>query len=204
MKRRGVVMRGIALLTLVAFVTGCSTVVPERLATPEEAFPDKDVKTVPGDVPVDSTKKATFEASFEDVWRAANMGAAQAQLNIQTSQKSKGLILATTVKQITHSYWGNQGLKDLHTYAIVVRETGPKSTEVQVFTRMQSACEKTTVLAMIIEVVTIVMILIPPFQIAQNSACDDKATVHWATDKIQEIDQVMTFTRSNLLAAGAM
>lgn len=203
-------VRAITLFTLACFVTSCLSLYPEQFAGPPQVYPDQDLKVGPSaGAPPDAIKKGSFDAPFEDVWRAVNAGTAQAQLNIESSQKKSGIILATKLKS-------GQGppnlnfpnMRSKYTYAIFVKEVSAKVTDVNMEAKVQSHCVKRSFGSYLVMVLTVIGILFIPFGIAEDSKCEHEVGVpHWATGQEsseEEMTQTMALIRNNLIAAGAL
>jgi len=209
-------MRMISLIVLVFFLSGCTVTVPERFATLQEAYPPNESLTPPPDAPPDSYKKGTFAAPFEDVFRAVNVAASQAQLNVESTDKRKGQILATRFAQVQpRGFSGDYSLKTFastYSYMIAVSEKGPKTTEVLASSKVQITCERVTALGWIGRTLAVpltfgLMLVVLPFQIRDDNRCADLSTAQWATGELssqQELDRLLIFTRNNLIAAGAL
>lgn len=211
MREPGSLMRLLSLITLACFVTSCGSVIPERFATVKEAFPPNSLPSSQTDFPPETTVKATFAAPYADVFRAVMVGATQAQFNIETEDKSKGIILATRVFNAPPPA-GLGGLdfpssKHRYYYGILIKEEGPKSIAVQVVAKRQLQCHTRGFGYFVVAVIGIfTMILIPSF-ISGNSDCEEFASVQLATGKHnseEQMAQLINFTRNNLIAAGAL
>jgi hypothetical protein len=207
-------MRLLSLATLVCFTTSCGAVIPERFATVKEAFPQNSLPPSQTDLPPETTVKATFAAPYVDVFRAVMVGATQAQFNVESEDKSKGIILATRVFNAPPPV-GKAGSvfpssKHRYYYGIVIKETGPKSTEVQMVAKRQLECHKfgpgDYLAASILIIVVLGLGLIYEFWTG-NDKCDTFAQVQLAAGKHnseEQMAQFITFTRNNLIAAGAL
>jgi hypothetical protein len=157
---------------------------PKQFATVEEAYPSEQAYQITPGVPSDSYKKMVFNAPYADVFRAVEVAATQVGQNIASSDKSKGLILATRVelrKWQDTPYRANPSTEGHLFYAITVKELKSRTTEVAVFVKVQASC--------------------------RGPHCGKASTLHWATGQDadgQGISQLMNFTRNNLIAAGAL
>lgn len=153
-----------------SLMAGCVGPLPELgpFATTEEAFPPSFFQSISADVPASFSQKASFEAPYEDVWRAVTAGVTQAQLNIESSQKSKGQVLATRFLPPATKYF----------FAVLVKERGSKTTDVQVVAKIQNNRFKES--------------LIPGWH------------KDYDVDSKQRLESVIIFTRNNLIAAGAL
>jgi hypothetical protein len=178
---------------------------PERFATAEEVYPPGQAYQITPEVPADSYKKAVFNAPYADVFRAVEVAATQAGQNIESSDKSKGLIL-TTRDDIQGQMYGHQPRARHLIYAITVRELQSRTTEVAVFSKVQLRCVyhgagEVSLMS------CLTLGLLIPFFYSENSNCTAMSTPHWprgnAAD-IQGLSQLINFTRNNLIAAGAL
>jgi hypothetical protein len=170
---------------------GCGTWLPERFVRPDEAYSAKEYFQNTDQLPYESFKKAVFEVPYEDVFRAASLSASQAQFNIEEERKADGLILATRTVQERPPRDAAPGNQRPHQrnyyYAIVVKEKGPKSTEVVIMAKAQGKC------------------LADP--LGSPAQCRAYAIPHWAAghdNPTQDLGQFMTFLRNNLIAAGLL
>lgn len=172
-------------------LTGCGTWLPERFVRPDEAYSAKEYLQNTDQLPYDSFKKAVFKVPYEDVFRAASVSASQAQFNVEEERKADGVILATRIIQERPPHDGAPGNQRPHQrnyyYAIVVKERGPKSTEVVIMAKAQGKC------------------LADPLM--GTAQCRAYAIPHWATvydNATQDLGQFMTFLRNNLIMAGLL
>ncbi len=204
MSRRGRLMPAVALVTACMFVAGCFTPLPEQFATPEEAFPSSQFdKGLPTDVPAESKKVVRFDATYEDVWRATTVSVSQAQLNVETAQKAKGLIHATRIVKGKRRQFPNA--KTTMTYLFLVKEEGAKSVSVHAVAKSQTECKKWTPLTWV--VLPVITFGIALLDAGHQLECVDIAEAQYAKGEFsseEELAQVITFTRNNLIAAGAM
>jgi len=209
-KKSSPTMRTISLIALVFFLSGCTVTVPERFATLQEAYPPGESLSPPPDAPPDSFKKASFEAPYEDVFRAVSVAASQAQFNVESTDKRKGSILATRVIMVQGPVNRTITEPRQYSYAIVAKEIGPKATEVMTLARVQQTCTRDSGLTWTLVSIFTFGIALPTALImypVEKIRCDNAATVQWATGPyttLQEMNQLMTFARNNLIAAGAL
>jgi len=168
---------------LICFLASCTHLYPERWATVDEAYSSQTEYKITPEVPKDSYKQAVFNAPYADVFRAVEVAATQAGQNIESSNKSKGLILTTRGE---NRAWGTGPAKDrkgdilpgFFFYAITVKELDSRTTEVVIFSKAQ-----------------------------RQSIRKIYTGLHWATGRdgdFQGLIQVINFTRNNLIAAGAL
>src|SRR3990172_4127802 len=172
-----------SLLTLLLLVS-CSAWHPARFASVQEAYVGGEHLAEPSPAPVDSRKKALFDVPYEDMYRAASVSASQAQMSIEWEDKAKGQILAVRVTkglmpQKSFMQPGNRRPQDKYFfYSIVVRERGPRSTEVSITAKTQGRC--------ITESVDLG---------GDKAECLAYSVPHWATgddNSQQELTQFMT------------
>jgi hypothetical protein len=199
------IMRIISIITVLCFLASCMTPMPERFATVNEVYPSGKSLDMPPDDQQDSIKKSTYDAPYEDVFRAVTVAATQAQFHIESTDKATGSILATRVIS---------GIKGQirHFYHIMVIEKGPKTTEVIVLNKVQSACEKASAgrwvsLVLMIPLTIGLVLLGYPEEIIRDSRCSEESSVKWATRKFSSQDSMsnlFVFTMNNLIAAGAI
>jgi len=133
------VMKVVFCFILACLLTGCLPGLSgknylERWATIEEAFPSQlGCPQIIPEMPAYSYNKVVFDAPYADVFRAVWVAVTQAGQNIESSDKSKGLILATKIEwhppNEVHRY-----------YATCVKELTSKTTEVVFFAKVQGTC----------------------------------------------------------------
>jgi hypothetical protein len=159
------------------------------------------------DVPPESQKKLVLEVPFEDAWRASIQAIVQAQFNVESSQKAKGVILGKKIKTYNRGLQGEWVYKTEYTYAVLVNETGPKTTEVRVLSKAQGSCRVHGVGMYALMIVGIITILFIPIFYSESSDCKELISVpHWAggPENEEQLTQVSSFVRNNLIAAGAL
>jgi hypothetical protein len=191
------------LIFCLCLLGGCAptaTWSPSRFAALEEAFPSERFLDSTAGIPSDSLKKNLFNAPYEDVFRAVSISASQAQMLVEKEDKKGGIILAVRTIQAPPP----PGLPDCvlalqgntrpqqrnYYYAILVKEMGPKSTEVTAVAKAQGRCIDGPCLTG------------PP-----AATCHAYASVHWAMaheNSLQELTQLMIFIRNNLIQAGLL
>jgi hypothetical protein len=135
-------------------------------------------------MPSDCHVKTSINASYADVFRAVEIAASQVGQNIESSDKSKGLILTTRVEK---RLWGGLNFHKHYEgrffYAITVKELEAKTTELAVIAKVQI------------------------LNVYGGSDCDSYTKLHFATGPSADmtgISQLINFTRNNLIAAGAL
>ena len=201
----------VLLVAVVTLVCACAPIkLPKRFATVTEVFPEPPVKSVPADVPPDSVKKGIFGAAFDDVFQAVKVGATQAQFNIEHIDGDKGVILATRTLRIRNVGGHKNEATRVFSYAILTRELGPESTEVVVLAKLQDSCIRSSAGTWAGVSCLTLGIAAPTACIAiplEKKQCEEASTVRWAADSensLQEMSQLLTFTRNNLIAAGVI
>jgi len=200
MRTSRLVLNSVLALVLIYFMlgTGCAKVLPTRFATIKEAYPTGESLQPPSQAPPDSFKKAVFEAPYEDVFRFAHVSATQALFNVESTDKAKGVILAARVAKI----FADGEHESRYHYGILVKETGPKTTEVIIATKKQTSCAKMHE-ATAGFLTCISFGILAPLAIVDASKCtEEKASLKWATDSLPEMNQFMMLIRNNLIQAG--
>jgi len=197
-------------LTYIAFFICCLCALggcggkwhPVKFATVEEAFPSANPLESTDRIPSDSIKKSLFHAPYEDVYRAVSMSVSQALMHVEKEDKKNGVILAVRTIQVPPprglpTCWDGANLAPQqrnYYYAIVVVEKGPKSTEVTAIAKAQGRCIDGPCLDFL-------------DRGESTLSCHAYASVHWATaheSSLQELIQLMTLIRNNLIAAGLL
>lgn len=179
-------------------------IVPEHYDTMNQAYLPNEIPSS-SSAPPESIKKSTFEAPFEDVFRAVTVSASQAQFNIESSDKSKGMILAERIAP-TGRVGDNNVTQTKFFHAIAVKEVGSKVTEVTILSKAQTRCgyqSAGTHVGLTILTFGIWLLFIPPM-VALDNQCKDAAKLHWDTMSLERLTQFMTFIRNNLIAAGVL
>lgn len=210
MSLTGKTMDFLTIIALLSLMTSCVAsynrqTTPKRYATNDELYPPS---VLPTEIPGYVGKATEFEAPFDDVWHAVTVSATQAQWKIHKSVKSKGVILATDPRPKEHQSYGHNEV--IAVYAIVVREKGPKVSEVLVMKRGQLDCVYFTTkwsesIGYYIGTLGLGLLVANPRPWENEEkaeACEKKSVVQWLFDS--NMEQVLTFTRNNLLAAGAL
>lgn len=197
-------IRLLSFMTILAGVVvtaGCASAIrhPQGgMASVEFVYSPLEIGSLIAKAPSQSKKATLFAASYEDVYRAAFVSASQTQINIETENKSKGLMLGTRAVEAVPPIPRCQNSERLngvslprkYFYAIVVTEKGPKSTEVLATVKVQGACWTGVC-----------------FQSVDLAECTHYSTPHWADlgeNPERELTQLMTFIRNNLIAAGVL
>jgi hypothetical protein len=199
------VMRLVSITLLITTLIGCATVDPERLASVDEAYPTKESYNATIDVPAESCKKASFNAPYDEVFRAVTVAMSGKGLNIESSDKTAGVILATSTGKIG-------GMESQIYYAAKLSRVRTNRTDVLILSKGQQKIKKPTVLGWV--VVTIGTLgLMPILYIAMGGlgeGGDSKRTeLHWTRsilgDNCQEImSAILADTRSKLYTGGSM
>lgn len=172
-------------------ISGCSigpTILPDRFMGSGDAFPSSEAATPPAEFS-EATRSSTFNAAFEDVFRAASVAASNAQLHIESEHKSSGFIVASrAVKMIPRGTDNTQPSEHIYFYAVVVRELGPKRTDVRISAKVQGRCQ---------------LSILP----GHREYCRKLSSGMWAVSQhgtTEELLRFLTFLRNNLIAAGAI
>jgi hypothetical protein len=194
---RSMMMRLCALVTLSAFLISCTEVLPEQFIRVTDVYPAGGAMNPPP--PPLSVKQAQLEAPYEDVFRAATVAAAQAQFNIEKSDKRQGLILAEQVERLPQ--YGQTGAITRY-YAIVIKETGPKASRVDIQAKAQIRCGTLSTSGWVIT--TILTLGIALIMLPTESDCRNRRELHWDATSAQQMSQFISFTRNNLIAAGVL
>jgi hypothetical protein len=153
-------------------------VIPDRLATIEEAYSSPQAYQVTPEITPGSYKKAVFNAPYADVFRAVELSSTQVGQNIESSDRAKGLILATRENK------RDNGLPRHFYYAITVKELGSKATEVVVFSKMQFKLWTN--------------------EHPASGTVEEASRLKWSGEGDGTLSQLMNFIRNNLYAAGAL
>lgn len=189
-----------AILVGVAVMAGCLSAIrhpQDGMASVESVYATSEIESLNDKAPSGSKKATLFTASYEDVYRAAFVSASQIQIDIETENKSKGLVLGTRVVEAiplvprcpNSERFNGVGLPRKYFYAIVVKEKGAKSTEVLATVKVQGACWTGLCVK------------------SADMACTHYSTPHWADlgeNPEKELTQLITFIRNNLIAAGVL
>jgi hypothetical protein len=165
-----------------------------RVMTAEEAF---DPSHTTGGPPADSIKKVVFDASYEEVFRAASIAATQAQWEIEKQDKHAGIVLAKRLvdNEPIGVSWGTERSTHVHFYRISVTELGAKQTEVAIVAKVQAHCSlmKHRLLGPSRDKID-----------KDNDYCRKLAAGMWqGVAGSAEVSQFVVFLRNNLIAAGA-
>ncbi|CAN5255699.1 hypothetical protein BH09PSE6_BH09PSE6_12590 [soil metagenome] len=181
----------------------CCPTPAAQLAEVQEVFPDAAQVSSGVGIPPEAMKTAVYEASFEDVFRVANVSASQAQLNVEDVQKKAGQIFATRSVMITFQ---QDSTAARYFYLISVKEMAAKRTQVRIAAKVQGKCER---LGAGFRAFTGVFTLgVSEIALApMASQCKDLSSPNWALDRLSaetEMAQFQTFMRNSLIAAGLM
>lgn len=192
-------MKAILLIIFILFSLiqqGCgpTSLIPQRFATFSEAYSDVGNK---GDyIPTEAYINKVYNASYDDVYRAAKISVSQSFLYVDDENYESGVIFATQlIKEIpnfetcvNHTFNLMPQQRILY-YAIVVAEIEPKKTSVSISAKTQGQCY--------------LGICIKRFQ--EN--CKAFAQVRWATgkDNAQEIlKNYIVMLDNNLIQSGIL
>lgn len=209
MRRTGLTLKMVTWAITLCFLSSCTVRVPARFLGPDEAYAPGAVTAPSPDVPFDSVKKSVFEAPYEDVFRAVSVAASQAQFNVESTDKKSGVIRATRTVAVKNRVGGGSATR-IYYYEIVVKEMGAESTEVTVFSKYQESCTRSSGFTWTMVSLLTFGIALPTALIAypvERRQCNRAAELQWATEdynSLQEMGQLMTFIRNNLIAAGVL
>jgi len=158
----------------------------------------------------DSIKKVVFDASYEEVFRAASISVAQAMWEIDKQDKAAGVLFAHRVvsEPITKNYpsVNNRCTNELYAklclpkehkyfYRVKTNELSAKQTEVVVESKLQGYCD---------------LHCTAPFGLAGRPWCNEykqscgelRAGISLKANDQPEISQFVVLLRNNLIAAG--
>lgn len=156
----------------------------------------------------DAVRRSLIAAPFADVQRAAMVAATQAQLNIEQEDKRSGVLLATRDVRAEWNPGNHNSVTDMrYAYLILVRETGPRTTEVLIASKVQANCRPYSGMERTLFAVTTLGISEAAGLGGGNARCQSIAEGMWAQGQVgsqQEMGQFMNFLRNNLIAAGAL
>jgi hypothetical protein len=204
MKKVGTFMRTVTIIVLVTFTASCATMLPKEFVGPNQAYDGGGSAGAMSQPPRSSYKKTILEAPYEDVYQALYTAATQAQVNIEVSDKDRGVILGDNI-QIAQ--WASRTVEHHYYYQILVKETGSEQTEVTIQAKAQMGCEKQGAAMYIASVILIPVGLGVVFLVQfpkQDKKCAETSIVHWDKTSSQRMSQIFTFARNNLIAAGAL
>ncbi len=203
------IMRLIASVLLVCFTAGCVSTKPERFATVQEAFPINEPLSTNG-LSHDSFRSAVYEAPFDDVFRAATTAITFADFNIESSDSANGIILASNENtyRSRNSFGGDFNRR--HSFAVVLTKKGRTSTEVTIYSKIQSTCRYMGLISSVLFIVVSagVGVLYTPVLILDYSTCSELAELHWVTEsqesKAPKMAEILTSIRQKLMTSGAL
>lgn len=160
------------------------------------------------DAEPDAVRRTLLAAPFADVQRAAMVAASQAQFNIEQEDKRGGVLLATRDVRGEWNPGNHNSVTNIrYSYLIVVREAGPRSTEVRIGAKVQADCTPYSGIGRTVFAVTTLGISEATGMGEGNARCQRMADGTWAKGQggsQQEMGQFMNFLRNNLIAAGAL
>ena len=171
---------------------------PTGLSNSGEVFKPANPAAEAEAAPAGSKRSSVFAAPYQDVYRAALVGASQNQINVENENRSRGYILGTRAIQMVplvprcanSEPLNGRALPLRYYYVISVREKGPKATEVVAAVKAQGTCWSGNC-----------------FESVDKAQCAAYSTPHWATaqeNPDEALTQLMVFIRNNLIAAGAL
>jgi hypothetical protein len=182
-------------------LSGCPSVIQHppqgRLSSVEEVFDKVNPGAEADQAPAGSKRSNTFAASYQEVFRAVVVGASQNQINIESENRARGLVLGTRAIQTippvprcpNSEQLNGRALPLKYFYVISVREKGPKTTEVVAALKAQGTCWSACL------------------ESVDLHQCKAYSVPHWATppeNPDETLTQLMVFIRNNLIAAGAL
>ncbi|CAN5269916.1 hypothetical protein BH10PSE17_BH10PSE17_28780 [soil metagenome] len=198
-------LRPFLAVCLAASLSACFTP-PKAYQSMREAYPDPQQITTTEVAPAEAAKSATYEASFEDVFRLAAPAAKQVQWRVDDAQQSAGLLYASNDARVKIDKDDDNPSASHFYYGIHIKRIAPKITQVRVVAKVQSQCVKwPTGLAVPYAVLSLGMTI--PIMMSANSQCDQASKPDWALDtRTAEpyMAQFLTALRNGLFAAGAM
>lgn len=126
-------MKNIILIIISIYISGCNLdpiIHPNKMANSTTAF-----STNNANIPSESHLKATYAASYEDVFHALTSSIPLVQIFPEKIEKSKGYIFGVRTKKV-----GREQYEVRYLYRIRVKELRAESTSVDVQTKVQSEC----------------------------------------------------------------
>jgi hypothetical protein len=158
-----------------------------------------------------ATKMALYPVSFEDAFHVADVAASQAQMEVEITDKSAGVIYATRTAMVPQ---GTGTIEQRTFYAITIQEQGKKKTQVRISAKVQRPCvaRATTPGGRLVNgVFTLgtseVMVAMGEFHTdmdEEKKKCEAIYIPHWTAGSGEEMSQFFIFMRNNLQAAGLM
>jgi hypothetical protein len=160
--------------------------------TAEEAFDPAHTSDPPSPAWI---KKVVFDASYEEVFRAATTAATQTQWEIEKQDKHAGFVFAKRLAKDTIPIAGRMETAEVsHLFRVTVTELGAKETEVAVAAKTQWFCipGKHQVFGLSKDKIK-----------EDNERCQEFREGMWESAKgLPEASQFMVFLRNNLIVAG--
>lgn len=189
-----------AICFLLVFVVSCTQTFrgPDHFAEINEVYGNALLGNLPVSAPSDSRLKVVYAAPYEDVFRAAEVSVAQAQLFVEYTNKDKGIILATRSTKVgshINNYieptMNSSGYLDSEKryYLIHVNELAAESAAVIIFTKIQFECHGQSGI------------------VSNVKECMEKTKVHWPSGKEKNREPMEMFhnlLRNNLIASGVL
>ena len=136
MNRRFNIGTACIFVSIAFLLQGCVTWHPKTFATPEQAFPpDENISL--SNIPPDAYTKRTYKVNFADMFQIVDTSASQAGLDVQTTDPTKGVILATK-----STGWHHLGVFRPHIIftKVLLQEKSSRSTEVIIIFKDQGKC----------------------------------------------------------------
>lgn len=193
------------IVPLTAVLAGCSFAVtlPEngRLADVHEAFPNEASMTPPPELR-DAYERTIVHAPYASAYRAAQVGATEAGLQLVSSDQHRGVILATAFQSNARAGRASIPGDRRYFYAILAREKGPKRTELTIMVKAQQTCSYQNPAgpgnAMAVGLLTVPML-------NEKHDCEAYSRLHWANDADNDkarLGRYVSAVRAQLIKAG--
>jgi len=178
-----------------------------RFKTAAQSFGASD-KIDSAEAEPDAIQRSTLAAPYADVYRAALVAASQAQFNVESEDRRAGVILATQDLRAEWRPGSPTSVTQMRKYYRVdVRETGPRSTEVLILSKVQAQCEPASKVTQGLVVAASFGLALIGSDPEAPKLCAAINAGMWAKGRHsnqQELGQFMTFVRNNLIASGAL
>jgi len=178
---------------------GCVTWVylQPQVHTAEEAFAEssRDVQPPQGSPAV---KSAVFDASFEQVYRAASVSTSQALFELEKEDARAGRIFAKRIAEheAIPVSWGTESTTHTYFYKITVKELAPKKSEVTILARVTATCALSHSIDRMMSTAEKLE--------ADDNHCRALSAGTWAGNAQPQLSQFMVLVRNNLIAARAL
>ena len=145
-----------------------------------------------------AAKSAVFEASFEQVYRAASVSTSQALFEVEKEDTRTGRIFAKRIveREPISVSWGTETATHTYFYLITVKELAPKRSEVAILARVTAPCRLSHSYDRIAASAEKLQ--------ADDDRCRALAAGTWAGGAEPQLSQFMILVRNNLIAARAL